>query len=129
MHSRRKVLAGIVMTSGPQMEDAKVISVATGTKCINGEHMSVLGASLNDTHAEIIARRCLCDFIYSQLEMHTNPGLLNVCLLLFLSAGMSCNCVQKITFSPIQHINCCSGLLLFYVKCLTLTHIMKFCIQ
>lgn len=73
MHSRRKVLAGIVMTTGPQMEDAKVISVATGTKCINGEHMSVQGASLNDTHAEIIARRCLCDFIYSQLELHTNP--------------------------------------------------------
>ncbi|KAJ4430059.1 hypothetical protein ANN_22268 [Periplaneta americana] len=75
MHSRRKVLAGIVMTTGPQMEDAKVISVATGTKCINGEHMSVRGASLNDTHAEIIARRCLCDFIYSQLEMHMNSGL------------------------------------------------------
>ncbi|KAJ9599945.1 hypothetical protein L9F63_009773, partial [Diploptera punctata] len=73
MHSRRKVLAGMVMTTGPQMEDAKVISVATGTKCINGEHMSVRGASLNDTHAEIIARRCLCDFIYSQLEMHLNP--------------------------------------------------------
>ena len=74
MHSRRKVLAGIVMTTGPQMEDAKVISVATGTKCINGEHMSVQGASLNDTHAEIIARRCLCDFIYSQLEIHLNSG-------------------------------------------------------
>ncbi|XP_023716854.1 double-stranded RNA-specific editase Adar isoform X3 [Cryptotermes secundus] len=73
MHSRRKVLAGIVMTTGPQMEDAKVISVATGTKCINGEHMSVQGASLNDTHAEIIARRCLCDFMYSQLELHINP--------------------------------------------------------
>lgn len=34
--------------------------------------MSVQGASLNDTHAEIIARRCLCDFMYSQLEMHIN---------------------------------------------------------
>ncbi|XP_067012157.2 double-stranded RNA-specific editase Adar [Anabrus simplex] len=69
-HSRRKVLAGLVMTTGPQMEDAKVISVTTGTKCINGEHMSVTGSSLNDTHAEIIARRCLVDFLYSQLEMH-----------------------------------------------------------
>lgn len=73
-HSRRKVLAGIVMTTGPQMDDARVISVATGTKCINGEHMSVRGASLNDTHAEIVARRCLCDFLYQQLELHTSPG-------------------------------------------------------
>nr|CAD7256457.1 unnamed protein product [Timema shepardi] len=74
-HSRRKVLAGIVMTTGLQMDDATVISVATGTKCINGEHMSERGASLNDTHAEIIARRCLCDYLYSQLEMHLNPDL------------------------------------------------------
>jgi double stranded RNA-specific editase B len=57
------------------MEDAKVVSVATGTKCIAGEYMSLQGASLNDTHAEIIAR-CLCDFMYSQLEMHKNAGLL-----------------------------------------------------
>jgi hypothetical protein len=115
MHSRRKVLAGIVMTTGPQMEDAKVISVATGTKCINGEHMSVRGASLNDTHAEIIARRCLCDFIYSQLEMHTDPGLLKICLILFHIARMSFNCLQITTLPvpPIQHITQCSGLFLF----------------
>ncbi|KAJ9583330.1 hypothetical protein L9F63_022347 [Diploptera punctata] len=72
-YSHRKTLAGIVMTTGPHMEDAKVISVATGNKCINGEHMSFVGTSLNDTHAEIIARRCLCDFIYSQLEMYLDP--------------------------------------------------------
>nr|CAD7442148.1 unnamed protein product [Timema bartmani] len=76
-HSRRKVLAGIVMTTGLQMDDAIVISVATGTKCINGEHMSERGASLNDTHAEIIARRCLCDYLYTQLEMHLNPDLMS----------------------------------------------------
>jgi len=94
MHSRRKVLAGIVMTTGPQMEDAKVISVATGTKCINGEHMSVQGASLNDTHAEIIARRCLCDFIYSQLELHTNPGMHQAFIVLSNTARMSFNYIQ-----------------------------------
>ena len=47
-HSRRKVLAGVVMSKdGDLMEDMEVISVTTGTKCVNGEHMSVNGNSLN----------------------------------------------------------------------------------
>ncbi|XP_065353126.1 double-stranded RNA-specific editase Adar isoform X2 [Cloeon dipterum] len=73
-HSGRKVLAGIVMTTGSAMDDVSVIGVTTGTKCINGEHMSDLGSSLNDTHAEIVARRCLCDFLYTQLELHLKSG-------------------------------------------------------
>ncbi|XP_040570565.1 double-stranded RNA-specific editase 1 [Lepeophtheirus salmonis] len=67
-HSRRKVLAGVVMTRDDAMEDLKIVSVSTGTKCINGEHMSVNGNSLNDCHAEIISRRCLVEYLYSQLE-------------------------------------------------------------
>ena len=42
------MLAGIVMSlDGDKMEDLRVVSVSTGTKCINGEHMSVNGNSLN----------------------------------------------------------------------------------
>ena len=32
---------------GEKMEDLKIICVSTGTKCVNGEHMSVNGNSLN----------------------------------------------------------------------------------
>ena len=67
-HSRRKVLAGIVMTTDAEMEDMRIISVSTGTKCVNGEHMSVSGNALNDCHAEIVSRRCLVDYLYRQLE-------------------------------------------------------------
>lgn len=68
MHSKRKVIAGIVQTTGYTSESAKLISVATGTKCIAGEYMSINGTVVNDTHAEIVARRCLLDYLYEQLE-------------------------------------------------------------
>ena len=72
-NARRKVLAGVVMTTGTSVDDADVICVATGTKCINGEYMSDQGLALNDCHAEVIARRSLRRFFYSQLALHTNP--------------------------------------------------------
>ncbi|KAL1396111.1 hypothetical protein pipiens_010747 [Culex pipiens pipiens] len=65
VYSRRKVLAGIVMTQGYDVQ-----CPATGTKCVSGEHMSVTGSVINDSHAEIIARRGLLDFFYTQLDQH-----------------------------------------------------------
>lgn len=56
--------------AGTDVKDALVISVSTGTKCINGEYMSDRGLALNDCHAEIIARRCLLKFLYTQLELY-----------------------------------------------------------
>ncbi|XP_054882024.1 double-stranded RNA-specific editase 1-like [Poeciliopsis prolifica] len=73
-HARRKVLAGVVMTTGSDVKEAQVICVSTGTKCINGEYMSDRGLSLNDCHAEIIARRSLIRFLYSQLEHFLSPN-------------------------------------------------------
>ncbi|XP_011684953.1 PREDICTED: double-stranded RNA-specific editase Adar isoform X2 [Wasmannia auropunctata] len=66
-HARRKVLAGVVITRG---QDAELICISTGTKCVSGEHLSVSGGAVNDCHAEVIARRCLCEYLYNQLDLH-----------------------------------------------------------
>lgn len=68
-YAKWKVLAGMVMTTDPEMNEIKIVGISTGTKCINGEHISMNGACLNDCHAEILARRCLKDFLYYNLEL------------------------------------------------------------
>ncbi|KAJ8703607.1 hypothetical protein PYW07_017531 [Mythimna separata] len=72
VHSKRKVLAGIVITTHNRIDDARVIAVTTGTKCVSGEHMSVSGRAVNDCHAEVAARRCLQRHLYAQLLMYAN---------------------------------------------------------
>ena len=64
---RYAVLAGIVMTKGPTADDAQLICLTTGSKCISGSFLSMEGESLNDCHAEVLARRCLVNYLYDKL--------------------------------------------------------------
>lgn len=70
--AKRKVLAGIVVTDTDDPEAAFPLSVSTGTKCINGEHLSMYGNCINDCHAEIVSRRCLVHYLFAQLELYAD---------------------------------------------------------
>ncbi|CAG5054625.1 unnamed protein product [Parnassius apollo] len=74
VHSKRKVLAGIVITINHSMEGARVIAVTTGTKCVSGEYMSIMGMAVNDCYAVVAARRCLQRHLYAQLLMYASSS-------------------------------------------------------
>uniref|UniRef100_A0A3B3BWM5 Adenosine deaminase RNA specific B2 (inactive) n=1 Tax=Oryzias melastigma TaxID=30732 RepID=A0A3B3BWM5_ORYME len=68
-HAQPKVLAGVVMSRGFDFSSAQVVSLATGTKCLDLEDVSDTGCILRDCHAEVISRRALVRFLYAQLEL------------------------------------------------------------
>ncbi|XP_064610649.1 tRNA-specific adenosine deaminase 1-like [Liolophura sinensis] len=60
------LMAAIVYTSGVQ-DEPTVVAMGTGSKCIGQNKMSLKGDVLNDSHAEIIARRAFLCYLYDQL--------------------------------------------------------------
>ncbi|XP_034744421.1 double-stranded RNA-specific editase B2-like isoform X2 [Etheostoma cragini] len=72
--ARHKVLAGIVMTRGFDLRSAQVVSLATGTKCLDSDHVRDHSGTLRDCHAEVLSRRALVRFLYAQLELLLDPA-------------------------------------------------------
>ena len=64
-------MSGVVLSHGEGEDEVlEVICVSSGTKCINGEQLSLNGCVINDSHAEIVSRRCVNYYLYTQLENH-----------------------------------------------------------
>jgi len=66
LFAKWKVIAGIAVTTP---EECHVISLASGTKCVNGVQISLQGHTVNDCHAEVLARRGFVRYLYEQLTL------------------------------------------------------------
>ncbi|XP_068108379.1 double-stranded RNA-specific adenosine deaminase isoform X1 [Hyperolius riggenbachi] len=65
----RKILAAIIMKKNSE-DLGCVVSIGTGNRCVKGEELSLSGETVNDCHAEIIARRGFIRFLYDQLTKY-----------------------------------------------------------
>ncbi|ELU02784.1 hypothetical protein CAPTEDRAFT_228448 [Capitella teleta] len=71
--SGKKVLSAVIMEDDLRDDRHKfsVVSLGTGNRCIFSSHLSLEGRTVNDSHAEVIARRAFLKYLYSQLEAYT----------------------------------------------------------
>ena len=65
----RKVVACIIMKTSAD-DSGRVVAMGTGNRCVTGLRLSMEGKAVNDSHAEIVARRSLLRFFYGQLNSY-----------------------------------------------------------
>ena len=58
-------LAAIILTKPNKVN--KILCMATGTKCLAEKQLPVDGCLVHDSHAEILARRCLIRYLFNEM--------------------------------------------------------------
>ena len=62
----RQIIAAFIKEN-TETKHMEVVSIGSGTQCITGDNMSSEGLVVNDSHAEVVARRSLMRFFYKEL--------------------------------------------------------------
>ena len=69
----RKVIAAFIMEN-TERKHMEVVSIGSGTHFITGDNISCEGIVVNDSHAEVVARRSLMRFFYKELLEKVTHG-------------------------------------------------------
>lgn len=70
------------MTNGDDVKSMKIIAIASGSKILTTAHLNdINGSVINDSHAEVIVRRCFINYLYSELELHFDNGNVSVSII------------------------------------------------
>ncbi|KAF5328303.1 hypothetical protein D9758_017983 [Tetrapyrgos nigripes] len=73
--SQWTILASIFLTNTTaQVSNVKIISIATGTKCLPTSRYPLHGEALHDSHAEILARRGVVRWVLDEIIRETEGG-------------------------------------------------------
>lgn len=69
----KNVIAAVIQATNDDLNEAKVIVLASGTKCISSKYVCTEsitdGTRVHDSHAEVVARRSLMVYFYYQLKL------------------------------------------------------------
>ncbi|KAJ1373947.1 hypothetical protein KIN20_036509 [Parelaphostrongylus tenuis] len=72
--SEKMISSIFLITRSDKRSTADLVSLATGNKALRGDMLSLHGCSVNDCHAEIVARRGLLRFLYAQVLLYTRDS-------------------------------------------------------
>uniref|UniRef100_A0A182SFR4 tRNA-specific adenosine deaminase 1 n=1 Tax=Anopheles maculatus TaxID=74869 RepID=A0A182SFR4_9DIPT len=74
------IVSAIVLLKTPRKdtnektENIHVVALGTGTKCLAGNELSPSGERVNDSHAEVLARRAFLRYLLEQIENALSDG-------------------------------------------------------